>query len=112
MKTAASNGVDVAPGHKIWQASLKNTAAAAIMNKHTEGNMRGLFSKDPHARFVRARYPNFNPETAQVREALTLTLTLTLTLNLSLTLTLALTLTAQWGYSSPDRDKLSFNTEP
>ena len=68
-------------GAKIWTASLKDTPAAAIMSKHTSGKMPGLFSKNPHARFVRARYPNFNPETAQ------------------------------WGYSSPDRDELSFNAD-
>ncbi len=45
------------------------------------GTIRGLFTKTDHQRYTRARYPNANPETSQ------------------------------WGYSSQNRDTLSFNSD-
>lgn len=60
------------PSGGIWAASLKGTGVKAVP---------GLFTLASHERFVRARFPNANPEHAC------------------------------WGYSCPDKDLWSLNSD-
>ena len=65
LKWSPSNG-------PVWAASLKGTGIDAVP---------GLFTLASHERFVRARFPNANPEHAC------------------------------WGYSCPDKDQWSLNSD-
>lgn len=66
--------VDHPSGGSVWAASLKDVAPAVE-------SVPGLFTTATHDRFVRARFPNANPETAQ------------------------------WGYSSAAKDTWSLNSD-